>query len=65
MKSKKNNLYYAIKKLDKNKVDPINFYRETEIMFTLKHENIVKFYGYFEDKENITKYSKIYNDNPY
>ena len=65
MKSKKNNLYYAIKKLDKNKVDLTNFYRETEIMFTLKHENIVKFYGYFEDKENITKYSKIYNDNPY
>ena len=64
MKSKKNNLYYAIKKLDKHKDLYFikNFYRETEIMFSLKHENIVKFYGYFEDKENITKYRKIYHE---
>ena len=62
MKSKKNNLYYAIKKLDKNNFDLTNFHRETEIMFSLKHENIAKFYGYFEDKENISKYREIYND---
>ena len=55
MKSKKNNLYYAIKKLDKEKVNNKNFHRETEIMISLNHENIVKFYGYFEDKENINK----------
>ena len=60
MKSKKNNLYYAIKNLDKNRIDITNFHRETEILFTLKHDNIVKFYGYFEDKENISKYQKIY-----
>ena len=63
MKSKKNNSYYAIKKLDKNRIDITDFHRETEILFTLKHDNIVKFYGYFEDKENITKYKKIYHDN--
>ena len=62
MKSKKNNLYYAIKKLDKEKVNNKNFHRETEIMISLNHENIVKFYGYFEDKENINKYKQIYKD---
>ena len=62
MKSKKNNLYYAIKKLDKEKVNNKNFHRETEIMINLNHENIVKFYGYFEDKENINKYKQIYKD---
>ena len=60
MKSKKNNLFYAIKKLDKYNIDIINFQRETKILFNLKHDNIVKFYGYFEDKENISKYQKIY-----
>ena len=63
MKSKKNNLYYAIKKLDKFKIQSIkNFHRETEIMFNLDHENIIKFYGYFEDIENITKYRDIYRN---
>ena len=63
MKSKKNNLYYAIKKLDIYKIENIkNFHRETEIMFSLNHENIIKFYGYFEDKENIAKYKEIYRD---
>ena len=63
MKSKKNNLYYAIKKLDKYKIRNIkNFQRETEIMFSLNHENIIKFYGYFEDKENINKYKEVYHD---
>ena len=61
MKSKKNNLYYAIKKLDIYKIENIkNFHRETEIMFSLNHENIIKFYGYFEDKEDINKYKEIY-----
>ena len=62
MKSKKNNIYYAIKKLDKSKINLKNFHRETEIMINLNHENIVKFYGYFEDKENIIKYKEIYKD---
>ena len=63
MKSKKNNLYYAIKKLDKYKIEnPKSFQRETEIMFNLNHENIIKFYGYFEDTENINKYKEINDD---
>ena len=62
MKSRKNGLYYAIKKLDKNKLNVKYFHRETEIMFNLNHENIVKFYGYFEDKEKITKYKEIYQE---
>jgi len=64
MKSKKNNKIYATKKIDKN--SPLfrlrNFQRETEIMFRLNHENIIKLYGYFEDKENINKYKEIYKD---
>ena len=62
MKSKKNNTYYAIKKLDKSKINFKNFHRETEIMINLHHENIVKFFGYFEDNENIIKYKEIYKD---
>ena len=62
MKSRKNGLYYAIKKLVKTKLNLKNFHRETEIMFNLNHENIVKFYGYFEDKEKITKYKEIYQE---
>lgn len=62
MKSKKNNTYYAIKKLDKSKINFKNFHRETEIMINLHHENIVQFYGYFEDNENIIKYKEIYKD---
>ncbi len=62
MKSKINNVYYAIKKLDTSKINIKNFQRETEIMFNLNHEYIVKFYGYFEDKENISKFKEIYKD---
>ena len=62
MKSKKNNKIYAIKKIEKN--SPLfrlrNFQRETEIMLRLNHENIIKLYGYFDDKENINKYKEIY-----
>ena len=28
----------------------------------LNHENLIKLYGYFEDKENINKYKEIYKD---
>ena len=61
MKSKKNSIFYAIKKLDKNKhIKDINFKRETEISIKLDHPNLVKFYGYFEDKENIDKFKYVY-----
>ena len=64
MKSKKNNQIYAIKKIDKNspKFEFIDFERETEIMLSLDHENIIKLYGYFEDKENLKKYKEINKD---
>ena len=64
MKSKKNNKIYAIKKIDKNsrQFKFKDFQRETEIMLSLDHENIIKLYGYFEDKENINKYKEIYKD---
>ena len=61
MKSKKNNIYYAIKKLDKSRIEPKYFKRETEIMINLEHQNIVKFYGFFEDKEKIEKFKDIYH----
>ena len=62
MSSKKNNLIYAIKKLVINnpKFNPKDILRETENMISLDHDNIVKFYGYFTDKENINKYKEIY-----
>jgi serine/threonine protein kinase len=63
MKSKKNSLFYAIKKLDKNKNNNSkNFIRETQISIKLNHPNLIKFYGYFEDKENIDKYKFIYKN---
>ena len=62
MKSKKDNKYYAIKKLDKISIKIKYFIRETEIMLNLNHENIVKFYGYFEDIEKINKYKEINKD---
>ena len=64
MKSKKNNNYYAIKKLNKNSrlFSKINFRRETEIMDGLNHNNIIKFYGYFSDKERIEKYKENYKN---
>ena len=64
MKSKKNNRIFAIKKIDINshQFNIKDFQREKEIMFMLNHENIIKFYGYFQDKENINKYKEIYKD---
>ena len=64
MKSKKNNKIYTIKKIDKK--SPLfnlkDFQREIEKMLNLNQENIIKLYGYFEDKENLNKYKEIYND---
>jgi serine/threonine protein kinase len=62
MKSKKDNKFYAIKKLDINskKFKIKDFKRETEIMKELNHENIIRLYGYFKDKEDKNKYNKIY-----
>ena len=36
-----------------------NFRRETEIMINLIHENVMRFYGYFKDKEKKDKYKEI------
>ena len=33
-------------------------------MLYLNHENIIKFYGYFEDKENINKFREINPGDP-
>ena len=62
MKSLKNHCIYAVKKLVINnpKFNTKDILRETEIMISLDHENIVKFYGYFTDKEKINKYKEIY-----
>ena len=64
MKSKKDNKFYAIKKIDINsdKFDEISFRRETKIMEELNHENIIKFYGYFKDKERIDKFKEIFTE---
>jgi hypothetical protein len=61
MKSKKNNSIYAIKKLNINyeEFTSKNFYREIEIMINLKHDNIIRLYGFFEDIEKINKYNEI------
>jgi calcium-dependent protein kinase len=61
MKSKKNNKIYAIKKLptEMNLKEKKNFRRETEIMINLIHENVIRFYGYFKDKEKKDKYKEI------
>ena len=61
MKSKKNNKIYAIKKLptEMNLKEKKNFRRETEIMIHLINENIVRFYGYFKDREKKDKYKEI------
>ena len=64
MQSKLNNKYYAIKKLNKHDPNFIekDFFRETEIMIHLEHENVAKLYGYFEDKEKLYKYKEIYKN---
>ena len=60
----KDNKYYAVKKLDKKnkQFNRLNFKRETQISIRLNHENIVRFYGYFEDKEKIKKFKEIKRD---
>ncbi len=60
----KDNKPYAIKKLDKHskKFNLKNFHRETRISIQLEHENLIRFYGYFEDKENIAKFKEIKED---
>ena len=64
MKSKKDNKFYAIKKIDikSKKFKQKDFTRETKIMLDLNHENIIKFYGYFKDKERIDKYKEIFTE---
>jgi serine/threonine protein kinase len=64
MKSKKDNKFYAIKKIDvkSKKFKQKDFTRETKIMLDLNHENIIKFYGYFKDKEKIDKYKEIFTE---
>ena len=66
MKSKLDNKIYAIKKLDtySPNFNERDFLRETENMINLNHENIIKLYGYFSDKENINKFKEIYSNNP-
>ena len=62
MKSKKNGKIYAVKILDKNskKFKEKDFERETKISIDLDHENLVRFYGYFEDIEKIERFKEIY-----
>ena len=57
----KDNKYYAMKKLDKKspKFNTRDFRRETEISIKLEHENLIRFYGYFEDKEKIEKFKEV------
>ena len=57
----KDNKYYAVKKLDikSKKFKKRDFKRETQISIRLNHENLVRFYGYFEDKEKIEKFKKV------
>ena len=65
MKSKKNGKCYAIKKLDKKSknFNIKNFIREIKISINFEHENLIKLYGYFEDKEKIEKFKDINKDN--
>ena len=64
MKSKKDGKFYAIKKIDENSEKSRNkdFKRETGIMITLKHKNLIRLYGYFEDIEKIEKFKEIYKN---
>lgn len=56
-KHKKTNVIYAIKSIDKlnknNQEGKPYFRREIEIMYKVKHPNIVRLYGHFEDDQNI------------
>jgi serine/threonine protein kinase len=57
----KDNKYYAVKKLDKKsqKFNKKDFKRETQISIKLNHKNLIRFYGYFEDKEKIEKFKEV------
>ena len=68
MKSIKNNQIYAIKKINKqsiesNDTEKLHFKREIKLQEKISHDNLVKFYGYFEDKENIQKFKEVHKDN--
>ena len=68
MRSKKDNLYYIIKKYDieitfSNSEITKSFNREIQILLDLEHQNIIKFYGIFKDKENKDKFNDIMNKN--
>jgi len=63
MKSKRNSKFYAIKKLDKKgNCNYESLERQAQIYIDLDHPNLIKLYGFFEDKEKIDKYKCIYND---
>ena len=64
MKSKKDAKIYAVKKIDRYSEDfnMKDFKRETGIMINLNHKNLIRLYGYFEDKEKIDKFKEIYKD---
>ena len=51
-RSKINNMYYAIKQLNNDNLNRTEFIRETEILKNLSHNNVVKYFGYFEENNN-------------
>jgi len=63
MTSIKDNKIYSIKKLVISaNFNIVSFERETKISIGLNHENIVRFYGYFQCEENIEKIKKVYEN---
>ena len=60
----KDKKFYTVKKIYKSckKFTKRDLKRITQIPFKLKHENLVRFYGYFEDKEKIEKFKEIKRD---
>ena len=68
MRSKKDNLYYVIKKYDiketiyESEISK-RFKREIQILLDVNHDNIIKFYGIFKDKENKDKFQEITKKN--
>jgi len=63
MTSIKDRKIFSIKKLDTSgNFDVKSFERETKISIDLNHENIVRFYGYFQCEENIEKIKKLYKN---
>ena len=64
MRSKIDNKFYAIKKINPSNFNKkrfkTDFTREIINMKDLNHENCIKFYGYFKDKEKIDKYKEIF-----